>query len=308
MQLITDQEITKYHGAPMVLALGSFDGVHHGHQVIIAETIKQAKTMAALSGVFTFHPHPSRVLAPEKAIGLVTALEQKKKIFADLGVERFILKAFDQAFADTDFRDFVERYLLKYLKVKAVVVGEDFHFGRGSVGNAEKMQELGKEYGFRVTVFETIQIKGVEIRSTLVRKLIKSGEVDKLLKYLGRPFSLVGKVISGDGRGRGLGFPTANLALVADYVIPAYGVYAVNLLINGQKYPAIANIGTRPTFHESRFSIEIHILDFSDDLYGQVVEVELIKMLRPEKMFDSPDQLVAQIAKDTRYVRQILSD
>lgn len=308
MQLITDHEITEYQGESMVLALGSFDGVHHGHRVIILETIRQAKALGALSGVFTFYPHPAKVLAPEKALGLVTALTQKRKILTDLGVQRLILKTFDQAFADTDFRDFVERYLLKYLRVKAVVVGEDFRFGRGSVGNAEHMRKLGEEYGFKVTIFETIQIDGVEVRSTLIRQLIKSGRVDLLSTYLGRPFALVGRVISGDGRGRGLGFPTANLALTADYMIPAYGVYAAHIWVAGQRYSAIANIGTRPTFGQDKFSFEIHILDFSGNLYDQTVEVELIKMLRPEKLFASPAQLVAQIREDTQSVRQILSE
>ncbi len=307
MQLITDQEIAKDHGRPMVIALGSFDGVHQGHQVIIRETVQQAKAMNAMSGVFTFHPHPLKVLAPERAPGLITALSQKRRILSELGVDCLILKAFNLEFATTDFRDFVETYLFKSLKVKGIVIGEDFRFGRGSEGNVQRMEELGQELGFQVTVFDTIQVEGKEVRSTLIRDLIITGQMTRLITYLGRPFSMIGKVTHGDGRGRNLGFPTANLSLAVDYVIPAYGVYAVNVLLGDKQYPGVANIGIRPTFDKRDLSVEIHIMDFSDNLYNQIVEVELMQMVRPERSFASSTELIAQINRDVQQARQILS-
>lgn len=306
MQLLTDQEIRRDHGKPMVVALGSFDGIHKGHQIIIKETVHQAKAVNGWSGVFTFHPHPLRVLAPDRAPGLITALPQKMRVLSELGVDCLVLKNFSREFANTDFRSFVEEYLVGYLKVKGVVVGEDFRFGRASIGNVAAMQELGRAYGFSVTVFETIRVNGIEVRSTLIRELIQSGRVDELEAYLGRPYTLAGRVTHGDGRGRHLGYPTANVALSEEYIIPLYGVYAVYLLIAGQRYPAVANIGIRPTFQRSELSVEIHIMDQSMNLYGQEVEVELIKMLRAEKRFGSADELIRQITDDADQARQIL--
>lgn len=306
MQLITDQEIRRDHGKPMVVALGSFDGIHKGHQIIIGETVHQAKAVGGLSGVFTFHPHPLRVLAPKHAPGLITALPQKMRILSELGIDCFVLKTFTKDFANTDFRSFVEEYLVGYLQVKGVVVGEDFRFGRASIGNVAAMQELGKEYGFTVTVFETIRVDGVEVRSTLIRELVQTGRVAELETYLGRPYTFAGRVTHGDGRGRHLGFPTANVALSEDFIIPQYGVYAVYILIDGQRYPGVANIGIRPTFQRSELSIEIHIMDVSMDVYGCDVEVELIRMIRPEMRFQSADDLVRQITEDANVARQIL--
>jgi riboflavin kinase/FMN adenylyltransferase len=306
MQLMTDQEIRRDHGKPMVVALGSFDGIHKGHQIIIRETVHQANAVGGLSGVFTFHPHPLRVLAPERASGLITALPQKMRILNELGVDCLVLKTFSKDFANTDFRSFVEEYLVGYLKVKGVVVGEDFRFGRASIGNVAAMQELGKAYDFKVTVFETIRVNGVEVRSTLIRELVQAGRVDELETYLGRPYTLAGRVTHGDGRGRHLGFPTANVTLNEDYIIPRFGVYAVYLIIDGVRYPAVANIGVRPTFQRAELSIEVHVMDVMMDLYGRDVEVEMIKMLRAERRFESVDELVRQITDDANAARQTL--
>ncbi|AZR72397.1 riboflavin biosynthesis protein RibF [Anoxybacter fermentans] len=308
MQLITDEEIMKNHDKPMIVALGFFDGIHYGHRVIIEETVRQARESNVLSGVFTFHPHPLKVLAPKRAPGLITALSQKRRILAEMGVDRLIVKAFTKEFAATDFRSFVQTYLVQYLKVKGVVVGEDFRFGKESKGDATAMKELGEKYGFTVTVFDTIRVNGVEVRSTLIRNLILKGQMDKLLTYLGRPYTLVGKVVRGDGRGHQLGFPTANLSLAVDYVIPDYGVYAGYIIVHGKRYQAVANIGVRPTFAKSDLSIEIHILDYSGNLYDEIVEIELIKKIRSERSFDSIDELVAQIKDDIVSTRQILSN
>ena len=306
MQLITDHDIRKDHGKPMAVALGSFDGVHRGHQAIIHETVHRAREAGALAGVFTFHPHPLKVLAPDRAPGLITALPQKVRILGDLGVDCLILKSFTKDFASTDFRQFVEEYLIKYLQVTAVVIGEDFRFGRDSAGNAHAMEELGKEYGFAVKIFETIGVEGVEVRSTLIRDMIQHGAVDELVTYLGRPYTFWGTVTHGDGRGRTLGFPTANLALSDDFLIPPYGVYAVNMILAGKKYPGVANIGLRPTFNKNELSIEIHLIDYTGNLYNETVEVELIQMLRPERFFRSVDELIAQVALDTNQAREIL--
>lgn len=306
MQLITDQDIRNDRGKPMAIALGSFDGVHCGHQAIIAETVRRAKETDALSGVFTFHPHPLKVLAPERAPGLITALPQKMRVLDELGIDCLVLKSFTKEFANTDFREFVETYLVQYLEVTAVVVGEDFRFGRASEGNAQAMVELGRQYGFQVKVFDTIGIAGVEVRSTLIRDLIQKGAVDELITYLGRPYTLWGTVTHGDARGRTLGFPTANLALSDDFLLPPYGVYAVRMLFAGQKYPGVANIGVRPTFNKNELSIEIHLIDYSGNLYNETVEVELVKMLRPERFFKSGEELIEQISLDTENARQIL--
>lgn len=306
MQLITDQEIMLDHGKPMVIALGSFDGVHKGHRKIINETVYLAREMDALSGVFTFYPHPLKVLAPMQAPKLIQALPQKMRLLDELGIDRLILKTFTQEFASTDFQSFVEVYLVRYLKVKGIVVGEDFRFGKGSQGNVHRLKELGAYYNFFVTVFDTIRVNDVEVRSTLIRQMISAGKMEELITFLGHPYTLSGTVIHGDGRGRHLGFPTANVSLGEDYLIPPYGVYAVNIRVQDAKYPAIANIGVRPTFHKSDLSVEIHILDYYDDIYGEQVEVEVIKMIRPERNFASVDELIEQVQKDTETARIIL--
>lgn len=306
MQLITDQEIMLDHGKPMVIALGSFDGVHKGHRKIIDETVCQAREMDALSGVFTFYPHPLKVLAPTQAPKLIQALPQKMRLLDELGIDRLILKTFTHEFAATDFQSFVEVYLVKHLKVKGIVVGEDFRFGRGNQGNVHRLIELGAYYNFTVTVFDTIRVNDVEVRSTLIREMISAGKMGELTTFLGHPYALAGTVIHGDGRGRHLGFPTANVSLVEDYLIPPYGVYAVNIWIQGVKHPAIANIGVRPTFHKSDLSVEIHILDYYGDIYSEQVEVEVIKMIRPERNFASVNELVEQVQKDTETARRIL--
>ncbi|MCK4258674.1 MAG: bifunctional riboflavin kinase/FAD synthetase [Halanaerobiales bacterium] len=306
MQLITNQDILNNYGKPMVVALGSFDGVHCGHRVLIKETVRQAEALDFLSGVFTFYPHPLKIIKPERSPGVITTLFQKKKIISELGVDRLIVKDFTKEFASTEFHSFVKNYLVKYLNVKGVIVGEDYRFGRDSMGNVERMKELGQEFGFSVTAFETISINDVEVRSTLIRNLIINGQVEKLPVYLGRPYTLAGKVTHGDGRGRQLGFPTANVTLVDDFVIPKYGVYAVYIEMDGERYPAVANIGFRPTFNKNELSIEIHIMDFSNDLYDKFLEVELILMIRTERLFDSINELVGQIKDDVKKARQIL--
>ncbi len=306
MQLITDQKFLKNYGKPMVMALGTFDGVHFGHQVLIKETVRQAKALDGLSGVFTFYPHPLKVLKPERAPGLVTALPQKERIIANLGVDQLIVKAFTKEFASIEFRSFVETYLVRDLKVKGVVIGEDYRFGRESIGNVQRMKDLGKEYGFSVTAFDTISVNNVEVRSTLIRNLITNGQVDRLPVYLGRPYTLFGKVEHGDGRGRKLGFPTANLTLADDYVIPQYGVYAAFVVIRGERYPAVVNIGCRPTFNKKDLSVEIHVINFFENLYDELLEVELIYKIRSERSFDSVSELIGQIQKDVLKASQIL--
>ncbi|MCK6257055.1 bifunctional riboflavin kinase/FAD synthetase [Fictibacillus sp. KIGAM418] len=283
---------------PTVMALGYFDGIHKGHQKVIGTAAEIAKEKKAVSAVMSFHPHPSVVLGKKEAhVSYLTPLEKKEALLRDMGIDIFYLVEFNEEFASLAPLTFIQEYLIG-LNVSHVVAGFDYTYGKFGKGDMAKMAEYANGQ-FSQTVIGKMQINGQKISSTLIRNLLKEGAVDQIPEYLGRPYSITGMVIHGESRGTSIGFPTANISSSADFLIPVNGVYIVQVKIGDTVYNGVANIGKKPTFHEDReASIEVHLFDFSSNIYGKTVEVSWLSRIRDERKFDSVDNLVKQIAAD----------
>ena len=292
-----------------VLTLGTFDGVHKGHQAIIKRLNEQARNVEGESVVLTFHPHPRIVLNPEDhGLELIQPIEKRIDELSRLGVDHLILFPFTIEFSRTTALDFVRKVLVNKIDVHTLNIGYDHHFGRNREGNIDLMKNLGDVYGFKVEETSALEVEGVKISSTKIRKAIKEGRIKEANAFLSRPFSIEGRVKTGKGLGKNLGFPTANLSILDPYQItPSNGVYAVQVKIKGEKYQGVMNIGTAPTVSDAADrSFEVHILDYEENLYGKVVEVFFIEKIRDELKFDSVEALIDQIKKDEIKARNIL--
>ena len=290
-----------------VVTLGTFDGVHRGHQRLAAQAIARAKQLGVPSVAYTFHPHPAKVLAPQAAPRLLLSTDERVRLLCDLGIDIVVVEPFDTRFASIVADDWVQRYLVEALRPKHVVVGFNFSYGRGRGGSPEHLRRAGEAYGFSVEVIEAVQHEGEVVSSTRIRAFLEVGDVERAARLLGRPFALNGTVIEGDKRGRTIGFPTANLA-PAEEMIPASGVYAPRVALgDGRWFDSVTNVGTRPTFDGKRRLIETHVFDFAGDLYGQTLRVEMVARLRDEQKFDGIDALIAQIEADAVRARERLA-
>ncbi|MGR4864234.1 bifunctional riboflavin kinase/FAD synthetase [Caulobacter sp. LARHSG274] len=294
------------------VALGNFDGVHRGHQQVIAQAAKAALALKRPLGVVTFDPHPRRLFRPsEPAFKLMTHDQQARALEA-LGVDILYLLPFDFEMASFGDREFVERVLVgndrEGLAVRHVGVGFDISFGRGRTGSAELMKAYGQEFGFSVSVAEPVANRdGEKFSSTGVRDALRDGHPEQAARILGRPFAIEGVVRRGQQLGRQLGFPTANVE-VEDYVVPRLGVYATRTrLPDGRVVPGVANLGNNPTTGMVETRLETWLFDFDEDLYGQVLETELIAFLRPELKFDSIEALIEQVMRDAAQARAIVA-
>lgn len=300
------------------VALGNFDGVHRGHQQVIAQAAKAALALKVPLGVVTFDPHPRRLFRPsEPAFKLMTHDQQARALEA-LGVDILYLLPFDFEMASFGDREFVERVLVggqgcagqvrKGLGVRHVAVGFDISFGRGRTGSADLMKAYGADFGFSVSVAEPVASRdGEKFSSTAVRDALRDGHPEQAARILGRPFAIEGVVRRGQQLGRQLGFPTANVE-VEDYVVPRLGVYATRTrLPDGRVVPGVANLGNNPTTGMVETRLETWLFDFDEDLYGQVLETELIAFLRPELKFDSIELLVEQVLRDEVAARAIVA-
>jgi riboflavin kinase/FMN adenylyltransferase len=296
----------KYSGC--CVALGTFDGVHLGHQKIINRVVTAAKSTAGTSVVFTFDPHPRTVLKPHQPLPLITTYEEKCLIIAALGVDLLYTVPFHDSFSRISPEQFIKEVLVDLIRPELVVVGPNYTFGSQGQGSPELLTRLGNLYGFQVEVMESVFIDDKMISSTMIRKLINAGEVETAAKLLARNYSITGKVVHGDGRGRTLGFPTANLDFPSNSVIPADGVYAVRIRIDDELYQGVANIGTNPTFRVDNRRLEVHIFNYTADLYGKDIAVLFQKQLRPERTFAGKDQLIDQIHQDVIQARNILNN
>ena len=295
-----------------VLTIGAYDGVHLGHQAIIAEVRRLAAGLDAHSVVVTFDRHPASVVRPESAPRLLTDLDQKLELLAATGVEATVLVRFDEAQSHESPQAFVERVLVGCLGAQRIVVGEDFHFGRNRSGNVALLRELGVPHDFDVEPLTLVErTDGVDepISSTAIRRAMAGGQVELAGSMLGRPFQARGNVVQGDQRGRLLGFPTANVEVPNAICLPADGVYAGWYLRPGGDRQACAiNLGRRPTFYEhaDHSLLEAHLLDFNGDLYGEAARVEFTHFLRSERKFDGIDALIAQLKQDIDHARTVL--
>lgn len=296
------------HVAPSVVTIGNFDGVHRGHREIIhrVKTCAIEQEMSAV--VYTFRPHPVKLLAPHLAPPLINTYEQKREILASLGVDTMIEEPFDRAYASYSPEQFVSEILHHRLNTRTIYIGFDFTFGRGGKAGGTELSSLANSYGIQVHVVPPLSFDGIVASSTKIREFVLEGQMDGARMLLGRYFYLQGPVVQGFQRGRLLGFPTANLQPDQE-LMPAYGVYASWVETSmGDVVPAISNVGIRPTFQETpSVSVETHLFDFSANLYGETLRVHLAKRLRPEHAFSSVDALRSQIASDIQSARECLS-
>lgn len=291
------------------LAIGFFDGLHKGHQAVIQQAIDKAKELNVRSAVMTFNPHPSHILGGGKnKIGYITAFEEKIRLLEGMGVDTLFVVNFDKPLAGLSPEQFVDIFI-KELGVRHVTAGFDYTFGSRGAGTMEKMAELSGEI-YDTTVVGKVTDTDDKISSTRIRKLLSNGNVEGASSLLGRKFRTIGVVVDGEKKGRQLGFPTANVLPPEGSILPANGVYAVRFLVEGKSYEGVCNVGVKPTFNNPDIQqaiIEVHVLDFNDDLYGKEVAVDWIKRIRDEKKFDSLDALIAQISKDKDTAIEILT-
>ena len=288
-----------------VVALGNFDGVHVGHQILFKKAAEIASEKKGTAIAFTFEPHPLKVIAPEKVPPLLTHFHKKMELIEACNIDSVICADFTRQFADQRPRDFSENILKGKIGAKEVVVGFDYAFGRGREGTIPYLKKMGEEFGFVVHVVEPFQLDGLTVSSSHVRELIEAGNMESARKFLGRHYSIVGPVISGHKTGQAIGFPTANID-TSKVQIPGTGVYAVRMIYQNNSFDAVANIGFNPTFHRDRLSVEVHIFDFNQVIYGKEVEVEFISRIRSEIEFKSKDELVVQIKKDIKTAKVLL--
>jgi len=310
MIIIEDlNKITKpYKNA--VITIGNFDGVHLGHQALFHNLIEKAIALDGTSIVMTFEPHPIRVLKNNNHPPLITLYEQKVELIEKAGLDVLICIPFTQEFAAISAKEFVEDILVKRIGIKAIIVGEDYTFGKNREGNLDLLKTLGNQFGFEVIVIDELHISNTSperISSTRIRELVMAGKVAESQKLLGRYYQIRGKVeIGRDRGGKLLGFPTANINLY-DELSPKIGVYAVTVECKGEKFKGVANIGYSPTFDDHIFTVEAHLLDFKKNIYGQKIRVNFIDRLRDEKKFSNISELSEQIKKDIIKAREILS-
>lgn len=289
----------------MLLTIGVFDGVHLGHKHLISRLKELARKQGCSSGVITFSQHPQEVLSPRTRLPSLTGLEQRIALLKDEGVDAVIPLPFTPQLADLSPGQFLS-LLKEYLKMRGLVIGPDFALGKNRQGNSNALRQLGREMGFSVTVVPPMTIDGEVVSSTAIRKALAEGDMKQAQKLLGRPFRLQGRVVTGDRRGKELGFPTANLDIEPGQALPTGGVYACRAHIDGQSYAAMTNIGHRPTFGGGKQLIEVYLLDYDGDLYGHELAIDIIERLRDEKKFDTPQQLKEQIAEDVKQGKALL--
>lgn len=283
---------------PTVLTLGVFDGLHLGHQLVMRTVLERARAIGAVPTVITFDPHPRAVLHPESAPPLLQTFDQKIEAFGVLGIEQVIVIRFNQAFAGIEAEDFLRDVVGERLQAREVYLGRGFAFGRGRKGNIELLKEVSERLGFHAAEVPEVRLRGQRISSSTIRKLLAEGRVNLARRMLGRPYGVEGRVVHGEARGRSIGFPTANLR-PQNRVIPRNGVYATATLIEGAWRRSVTNIGTRPTFEsDADASVETYVIDWTGDLYGDVVRVRFLHQLRDEKKFASVDELKRQINLD----------
>jgi riboflavin kinase/FMN adenylyltransferase len=301
--ILRDDDTTT--SAPCVVALGVFDGLHRGHQAVIELVVSLATTHDALAAVVTFDPLPAMVLAPTKAPRLLATVEQRLEGLAALGVDEVRVLTFTKELAHESAEDFIDRVLVRELRARCVVVGEDFHFGHDRRGTVAMLRELGPAKGFEV-VAAPLFGDGERWSSTSVRRALEKGDLEGAARVLGRPFALRGVVEHGDQRGETLGFPTANLKLSPTQQLPAEAVYAGAARVDAQWWPAAISLGTRPQFYEDGdLLVEVHLVGFEGDLYGQTIDVIFLQRLRDQETFADLEKLKAQIGRDVAKTREI---
>ena len=293
---------------PTVLTIGTFDGVHLGHQKIVERLVTTARQEGLLATVFTFFPHPRMVVQHDKGLKLIHTSEEKKQLLQQLGVDLLVVQPFNEAFAQLTAEEFVSTILVEHLNVKKVIIGYDHRFGRNRTANIDDMRLFGEKYGFAVEEISVQEVDEVSVSSTKIREALNKGDVTTAEHYLGTPYSLTGTVVHGLKLGRTLGYPTANIQVTEDYkLIPKDGVYAVYSYISGRKVYGMMSIGKNPTIEGKGASIEVYFFDFNGDLYDQKLTIEFVQYLREEQKFATIDLLKKQLQDDETAARKAIA-
>lgn len=297
-------------GAPgpfTAVTIGVLDGIHLGHQALLRRLVGEARKRAFSPGVVTLHPHPLTVLRPETPPSYLTSLETRIQLILGTECDWVIPLTFTSEVAEVECEDLAGAFY-EELGMRLLVLGPDAAFGRGAPKDTpDRMRKLGAEMGFEVTQVEPLMLEGDRYSSTATRKALAAGDMERVTNLLGRPYRLAGPVVKGYERGRTIGYPTANISVAADRALPALGVYATRVFLNGETYMGATNIGRRPTFDAGHISIETTILDFDGDIYGHRLEIDVMRKIREEKAFGSVDELTEQIGRDVEQAREILS-
>jgi len=307
LPLLESQLATAGVPGSSVVAIGTFDGVHLGHQYLVREVVKSARALGATPVILTFQPRPAEVLHPDVSPRYLTSLPERERLLREAGAERVVVLPFTRELSQISAADFA-RVLSERLRMRELIGGPDLALGRAREGTPEVLARLGQQLGFTVRVVSGLTLDGEAIRSSLIHRLLQEGDIDKVACYLGRLFAVSGTVVHGEGRGRTIGVPTANVAVPSGFALPANGVYAVRAEVNGRSYGGAANLGTRPTFNGEDRSLEVHLLDFEGDIYGAPIRIEFRSRLRAEQRFDTVNELVQQIRADVANARRILTE
>lgn len=292
-----------------MVTIGTFDGVHLGHQKIIQKLVSDAQKQNLCPTIFTFYPHPKAILTPENPIKQIQTISERTQTLQSLGVQQLVIQPFNEDFANLSAEDFVKNILVEKLKTKKIIVGYDHRFGKGREADITDLERFAKKYGFEVEQIQAHEINSISVSSTKIRKALEMGDLQTANAYLGRYFSVEGKVIHGQKLGRTIGFPTANLEFNnSEKITPKNGVYSVRTQIDNQFFFGMMNLGGKPTFNQQPFSAEVHLFDFQGDLYGKTLHIELIEYIRPQQKFENITALKNQLHSDQKYIKQQLKN
>ncbi len=288
-----------------VIALGNFDGIHIGHQALVKKTVDMAKAINGTPVLFTFYPHPLKVIKQTSQPFIIQRFKEKVQIVERLGIDIVVCARFTKQFANMNPKAFILDVLIGNLKAKGICVGHDYTFGEGGKGGIKTLREYANIYGFELVVIPPVKIDGVIVSSTKIREFLKAGNVKKASEFLGRAYSISGVVKKGDGRGTNLGFPTANIYPTNEIMLRE-GVYAAYVYVDEKKFKAGVNVGYNPTFKGSKKHIEAFLIDFEGDIYGKKIKIEFVDFIRDEKKFRRVSDLIEQITKDIASIKSIL--
>ena len=296
MQILSNLFEIKLYEAT-IATIGTFDGIHIGHQKILNSLVRFAEENGLKSVVITFNPHPRKIISKKNSIELINTIEEKKEKLKTLGVDYLIVQKFDQKFSETEANKFVE-ILKNNINIEKLIIGYDHRFGKNRNADINDLKKYGKELNFEVIEIDALEIKEVNVSSTKIRAAIKDGNIQLANSYLGYNFFFSGEVVKGHSRGKELGFPTANLKINEDKIIPKNGVYLVKSIIDNQDFYGMMNIGYNPTFNNKSKKIETHFFNLNKNLYGKIIKIELLEYIREEKRFETIDELIQRLKLD----------
>ena len=283
-----------------IITLGTFDGIHAGHKLIIEEVVKKASDLGGRSFLITYHPHPRKVITSQNQLNLLSTPSEKAEIFRSLGIENLLIVNFTKKFSRLSPDAFIDNYIINGIGTKEVIIGYDHHFGKGRGGDQDFLYTMGNNFGFEVSIIQEYKMNNVTVSSSTIRRALLEGKISEANEYLGRQYAFTGTVIEGDKRGRELGFPTANLRIDdEDKLLPALGIYAVEVTFNDNKKQGLLSIGRRPTFYELGDVVpEVYLFDFDENIYGEEITISLVERIRGEEKFSSADELMEKMNKD----------